>query len=625
MTSPHDYVTAGLRIVPCDVISKRPTLGGFGADSVDFCADPDEFDQNETPAILCGPCPAGGDDWLVCLDLDGGLALRDVEQHTGPLPETLTSHSGNHVFYWVPPGEGRDLLMQWTDIFGARRKDDKATGRKAPALDVKWCGGYAIERDDWDGGFDVDRIATLPEPALAAIIANGRKTNVRAEKVDVPLATDGTFNDDGLENDGRWDEDGRIQRFLETRPTDTQGDGGAGLFSVCCQLRAQFRLDSQTMFEALQAFYVPRVAAAGAGEWLDSDLWHKIEDSRAGSLNGGWVQGEMIPQQVREELKNIAGKEAPKETAEASGWIDVAFDTDESLKIDWTCEGLAITPGRPCMLYADPHAGKTTVQAELALAFATGSKAFGSIDVGNPRPVICIECEDDFDLRHHIGVFRAAHPTLEPGMLTVSSQPIFHNQVEVLQALFSAVEGRGIIFLNSLRAYTPGLEENSSDFAGPLLQLAGLSRKYQVPVWINHHTNKAGGVRGTSAIEAAAGNSWTLTVDEDTRTMTHSASRMCRTKLPFQLKFSGNALTSSHLESTKNVKRTVESAMAKLQARLMRANRWVQRSELTADMSVKKDDIAAALAGLVDGGKIARKSEGSKHSYHWNPKMDPRA
>lgn len=620
MTQPQDYVAAGLRIVPCDVISKRPTMGGFGAEFPDFCADPGEFEPNETPAILCGPCPAGGEAWLVCLDLDGGLALRDVEQHTGPLPPTLTSHSGNHVFYWVPPGEGRTLLMQWTDIFGARRKDDKTTGRKAPALDVKWCGGYAIERDDWDGGFDVERIAMLPEPALIAIIANGRKTNVRADAPEVPLATDGTFNDDGLENDGRWDTDGRIQRFLETRPTDTAGDGGAGLFSVCCQLRAQFRLDSQTMFEALKVFYVPRIEPA----WCDSDLWHKIEDSRAGSLNGGWVQGEMIPEAVRVELRSIAQKEAPKETAEASGWIDVSFDTPETLKIDWTCEGLAITPGRPVMLYADPHAGKTTVQAELALAFATGSKAFGSIDVGSPRPVICIECEDDFDLRHHIGVFRGSHPTLEAGMLTVSSQPIFYNQGDVLQALFEAVAGRGIIFLNSLRAYTPGLEENSSDFAAPLLHLAGLSRKYTVPVWINHHTNKAGGVRGTSAIEAAAGNSWTLTVEDDVRMMTHSASRMCRTKLPFQLKFQGNTLTKAGV-AEKGVKRNVENAQAKLMARLQRANRWVSRSELIADLPMKKDDIQQALANLVDGGKIARKSEGAKHSYHWNPKMDPRA
>lgn len=622
MTSPRDYVDAGLRIVPCDVISKRPTMGGFGADSVDFCADPNEWDSNETPAILCGPCPAGGENWLVCLDLDGGLELRDVEQHTGPLPPTLTSHGGNHVFYWVPPGEGRDLLMQWTDIFGARRKDDKTTGRKAAALDVKWRGGYAIERDDWDGGFDVARIARLPEPALTAIVANGRKGGVRAEKVEVPLAADGAFNADGLENDGRWDEDGRIQRFLETRPTDTAGDGGAGLFSVCCQLRAQFRLDSQTMFDALRVFYCPRIPAP----WSDSELWHKIEDSRAGSLNGGWTQGEMIPTAVRAELQAITKKEDPEASAAVSGWIDVSYDTPETLKIDWTCEGLAITPGRPCMLYADPHAGKTTVQAELALAFATGSKAFGSIDVGGPRRVVCLECEDDFDLRHHIGVFRNQHPTLEPGMLTISQQPIFYSQDEILAAIFEDLAGVGIVFLNSLRAYTPGLEENSSDFAAPLLRLAALSRKHSVPVWINHHTNKQGGVRGTSAIEAAAGNSWTLTVDDESRTMTHTASRMCRTKTPFQLKFQGNALVRVALESSgRNVKRNVESLAALLAARLQRVDRWLPRSELLADLTMKRDDMAAALALLVDTGKIARKAEGPRLFYHWNPAMDPRA
>lgn len=593
-------------------------MGGFGADVPDFCADPAQFEANETPAILCGPCPAGGDDWLVCLDLDGGLALRDVEQHTGPLPETLTSHQGNHVFYWVPPGEGRDLLMQWTDVFQARRKDDKATGRKAPALDIKWAGGYAIERDDWDGGFDAGRIAQLPDAALAALVVNGRKTNSSKQEVKAPVPEDGTFNDDGLENDGRWDEDGRIQRFLETRPTDTQGDGGAGLFSVCCQLRAQFRLDSQTMLEALKAFYVPRIA----DPWDDAQLWHKIEDSRAGSLNGGWTQGEMIPPHVRNELQGIAAKEDPQAAAEASGWIDVSFDTPETLKIDWTCEGLAITPGRPIMLYADPHAGKTTVQAELALAFATGSKAFGSIQTGAPRKVVCIECEDDFDLRHHIGVFRHSHPPLLPDMLNVSSEPLFFG-VD-LEPIFASLDGHGIVFLNSLRAYTPGLEENSSDFAGPLLKLAALSRKHGIPVWINHHTNKQGGVRGTSAIEAAAGNSWTLTVEDDTRTMTHSASRMCRAKQSFQLKFEGSKLSAVRSEPARTgISRAQQSLEMAIVARLQKADRWLPKAAAVQDFPGTMTAKTAALLALAETGRIARRD--GPLAYHWNAKVDPRA
>jgi hypothetical protein len=116
-------------VLPVDCATKVPKMGGFGADNPDFCADPEEFEEGETPAILCGPCPAGGDDWLVCLDLDGGLALRDVEQVLGPLPRDADVPPRQPRFLsGCPPGEAREALMQWTDVFGARQRGRQGQG-----------------------------------------------------------------------------------------------------------------------------------------------------------------------------------------------------------------------------------------------------------------------------------------------------------------------------------------------------------------------------------------------------------------------------------------------------------------------------------------------------------------
>lgn len=654
MTRPEDYVNAGLRILPVDGSTKVPKMGGFGADNPDFCADPEEFEPGETPSILCGPCPAGGDDWLVCLDLDGGLALRDVEQLLGPLPPTLTSHQGNHVFYWVPPGEAREALMQWTDVFGARRPDDKEKGRKAAALDLKWAGGYAIERDDWDGPFEVERIATLPEAALAGLVVHGRKNNARSSSKEVLLAADGSFNDDGLENNGTW-QGGveRIARFLESRPTDTAGDGGAGLFSVCCQLRAQFRLDSQTMFEALKAFYVPRIS----DPWSDSDLWHKIEDSRPGSLQGGWVQGEMLPPPVRDQLLKERAQTDPvfaakleaekREEQGESPFIDVATRILDLKPVDWCCERLRLAPGRPNMLYAHAHGGKSLATVELAVAAATGTKAFGDIEIRKSR-VCYIENEDEYDLLMNASrITRGRGLALEPGAFVILPRKIylgenedrFNASVEALRVIFADFK---FVIVNSLRALTPGTEENSSLFARPLEVLGSLSEEFQTTVLVNHHVNKtSGGPRGTTAIEAAEGNAWTLTKEEGIHIWTHTGVRMGSQQGAFELRMMRNQSPAlpNHIGETDGIafrrvpiehegiktKASVEKAATLILTRLKAKDRWLKRAEVITDLGVKSQSASDALALLVNDGKVGTKMLGGSTVYHWDPKRDPKA
>lgn len=651
--TPGELVDAGLRIIAIGP-DKRPAAGvvGFGADNPTFCLDPEDFQPGELPAILCGPCPAGGDDWLLCLDLDGGLALRDVEQVLGALPPTLTSHAGNHVFYWVPPSEARDMVMQWTDVFSARRPDDKALGRKAAALDLKWAGGYAIERGDWDAPFDIDAIATLPDAALVALVVHGQKSSVK--KTDVPLATDGSFNDDGLENNGTWA--GCVERvaeFLESRPTNTAGDGGAGLFSVCCQLRAQFRLDSQTMFEALRSFYTPRIP----DHWSDSQLWHKIEDSRAGSLSGGWVQGEMLPAPVKAQLLReraavdpafAAKVEAEKREEQGQGAvIDVATAILSLPPVKWFCERLRLAPGRPNMLYAHAHGGKSLATTALAIGAATGTKVFGDIEVTKCR-VCYIENEDEYDLLMNASrITRGSKIALDPGSFVIlprqvylgENQERFDASVLALHAIFADFK---LVIVNSLRALTPGTEENSSLFARPLEVMGMLSEKYQTTVLVNHHVNKtSGGPRGTTAIEASEGNAWTLTKDEGVHLWSHTGQRMGGKAGSFELRLLRNqsppleghngetdGITFKRVPIEREGEKTragVERAAVLILARLRAKDRWCKRTELVSDLGVKTQVASDALALLVNDGKIGTKLLGGSTVYHWDQKRDPKS
>ncbi|HEU4583644.1 MAG TPA: phage/plasmid primase, P4 family [Polyangiaceae bacterium] len=161
---PFEYAAAGFRILPINSDgTKRPLASGFGKDNPDAWCPPEQFEPGDFCAILTGPCPALAPDALLVLDVDGGTTFADVDAFTGvPLPPTLSSKGDCHRYYRVPPSEYRDALGAWARVFG------RGTG--APALDLKYHGGYAIEpAGAWDVPFNVDTIAALPEPWLRRV------------------------------------------------------------------------------------------------------------------------------------------------------------------------------------------------------------------------------------------------------------------------------------------------------------------------------------------------------------------------------------------------------------------------------------------------------------------------
>ncbi|MBE8965916.1 AAA family ATPase, partial [Nostocales cyanobacterium LEGE 12452] len=56
-------------------------------------------------------------------------------------------------------------------------------------------------------------------------------------------------------------------------------------------------------------------------------------------------------------------------------------------------------------------------------------------------------------------------------------------------------------------------QESQMEYARPILQMTGLATQYKTTFLIIHHTNREGGVRGTTAIRNAVSEVWTLTKD----------------------------------------------------------------------------------------------------------------
>jgi hypothetical protein len=157
------YAAMGFRLLR--MAGKAAPLGSnFGVDFPTYSDPPESFHPHEMVSILCGPCPGLGADWLLCIDLDGeDDAAADVLALLGPLPPTLESHRRRHMYFRVPPSAKRDRVRQWNDVF-------RTKGLCNAAVDLKWAGGYALERWDWDSTLAIETIAALPETALDAIL-----------------------------------------------------------------------------------------------------------------------------------------------------------------------------------------------------------------------------------------------------------------------------------------------------------------------------------------------------------------------------------------------------------------------------------------------------------------------
>lgn len=168
------YVANGLRVLPLHPETKEAARRGFGKAAPQFCTPPHQFKAGELIAILFGECPLGNfaSGRLLCgLDLDAPFDRDALERFVGPLPRTLSSKNGRHLYFWITAEQhqraGEGGLAQGNDVFKT-----KSLGQGA--LDLRpAAGGYFLERGDWDPplGFDRAAIRDLPDAAFDALLA----------------------------------------------------------------------------------------------------------------------------------------------------------------------------------------------------------------------------------------------------------------------------------------------------------------------------------------------------------------------------------------------------------------------------------------------------------------------
>jgi hypothetical protein len=184
--------------------------------------------------------------------------------------------------------------------------------------------------------------------------------------------------------------------------------------------------------------------------------------------------------------------------------------------VRWVCRDLCICPGRPAMLAGYGFSGKTIAALSLAVQVATGRAAFGQFPTRRTGRVYHLDHEQGtHGTRRRIQRILLANGIHE-GELEGFEVKVFpsanlttHGFEEFLKR---ALDGASLCSFDSLRAITPGIDENDSKIREYLDILTRVSEKTGCAMLVIHHDGKGGKdkegretMRGSSAIFDACG------------------------------------------------------------------------------------------------------------------------
>ena len=276
------------------------------------------------------------------------------------------------------------------------------------------------------------------------------------------------------------------------------------------------------------------------------------------------------------------------------------------------------------LLGGPPKAFKTWVAAELALAVATGTPAFGRFAVPDPGPVLFFGAEDPPpDLRTRFdGVAQARHLDLaKVPLLLLDIAQLRLDDATHLDRLRRtvALHKPRLLVLDPFIRLVSGLDENSAREVSTVLgALRTLQRELDVAILLVHHMRKspaahpAQQLRGSGDFSAWLDCGLYLTRHGDDRVLVVEH-RSAPAPPPFRLRLVSDGLP--HLaihdpDASAPSPSDVDPLQARVVERLHAAPRPQPTQELRDALRVRNADLLAALRGLGERGLVTRSEHG---------------
>ena len=470
---------------------------------------------------------------LVALDVDkgkGGMeSLAEIDSELAGSLTVLTGSGGLHVFY------------RRTDVSQARRKigflpglDLLGLGYVVAVGSTHACGGKYRWANDAE-------IVDLP-PRLANVFAPAQASTIQGSTSDEPASPTVIA--------------AARNRLIAHGPA-IQGQGGdTKTFQVGAILLNDFALSWDQAFPLALEWNTRCVPP-----WEPSELAGKL---RNGERSASGVRGEARSAVEFGEILRAPKDEAvPAEPGSFEHELELArrdvaaalgksdrkivrrplFEDARDIlarppkKARWLVKGL-ISEGGTAMIGATPKSGKTWIATEVAVAVATGTRAFDEFDTGEARPVACFYAEDDEGaFQSHLGALLKSR-----GMGSDDLGARFFAQprgetldlldVESLAWIVASVRFKicgpiALLCLDPLRDIHTGVEDSSDSMSVVMRHVRVLGVILGCTVLICHHSAKAsenqnkrsGGqrMRGSGAIHGSVDSGLYVarTSDED--------------------------------------------------------------------------------------------------------------
>jgi hypothetical protein len=353
---------------------------------------------------------------------------------------------------------------------------------------------------------------------------------------------------------------------------------------------------------------------------------HELEREQARRLG-------MSPAEYRAALAE--GRDLDHEAEQdAAGVLDVADIFAPLAPVNWLCAPLDIAPGAPILLAGYGYTGKTVCAQDVALAVATGTRAWGLLSVRQGR-VVHIDYEQGEYLTRmryqRLARARGIDPRDLADRLRVVPLPPWYLDGDTHDALARLCDGADLVIIDSFRAAAPRTDESSSEARVPLDRLTRLSDATGVVPWVIHHARKPtrdaqGGprmsVRGSGALYDACGSVLVAAAEKGQPIrLAHEKARITgRTHEDLlvhieDMEMDGDPVAGLRVTATLagEVQAQDDSGAryAALRARVLEMVRQEGTfaggtAALRARLGGRKEDISAAVAELVHGGSIRR-------------------
>lgn len=560
----------------------------------------------------------GGPLRLVVLDADGPEGIAALE--TLDLPPTAVHQTGNgrHYLYTLPPDVDPSTILN-------------SVGRLAPHVDVRCEGGQIVAPPSLHySGRRYEALTTAPPvPLPPSVVAR----LPRRAAPDDPVAVD-------PERPPCSDDPARIAlaaQHLLRLPSAVEGQhGGTATYLAAMAAVRGFQLTDEAAYIALQEYN-----ARAQPPWDPAALRRKIsEAARTGKL--AW------------------GAHLPRTTKPTT--ILSAVDIFEPLPpITYQVQGIGLTPGAPLLIAGYGYSGKTAAAQQLAIDLATPDTApvkprsfwdgpermvWAKLAAPNRCKVLHLDYEQGSRLTRwryqRLAQARGLTAVDLDNYLALAALPeMYLDNSRGLEELERIIQGWDVVIVDSFRAASPGVDENSSDARMPLDAMTRLSERSGASFVVIHHARKPnqdrqGGtkmsIRGSGAIFDGCASVLVFDGEKDQpKVVSHEKERNSGVTLDdFELVIADDPKSGGLTVRAKDVVRTTpqQRAAVETNADVEKIRRYLathpfftNREQIRAAMGVSAQRASAAIGEMLTSGELV--NDGGKNAPHYHLSGQP--